>query len=163
LWRCSSIEARIAGMEGGFMRVFVQNEAGSDQKHVHNEKTLEYKGTRRVSRPYTYPYGFILNTTSGDGDNLDCFVITDQELKSGDIVDCEPVGIMEVLHNGKEDHKILAVLNGEKAQIDREVKQKLSDFVSHIFDYMKEEVIVVGKFLGQEEAIANIQQCLDQR
>jgi inorganic pyrophosphatase len=70
---------------------------------------------------------------------------------------------MEVLHNGKEDHKILAVLNGEKAQIDREVKQKLSDFVSHIFDYMKEEVIVVGKFLGQEEAIANIQQCLDQR
>ena len=145
------------------MRVFVQNEAGSDQKHVHNEKTLEYKGTRRVSRPYPYPYGFILNTTSGDCDNLDCFVITEQELKSGDIVDCEPVGIMEVLHNGKKDHKVLAILNGEKAQIDSEVKQKLSDFVNHIFDYMKEEVIVVGKFLGQEGAIANIQHCLDDK
>ncbi len=145
------------------MKVFVQNEAGSDQKHTHNEKTLEYRGTRRVSRPYPYPYGFILNTTSGDGDNLDCFVITDQELKSGDIVDCGSVGIMEVFHNGKEDHKILAVLNREKAQIDRAVKQELRDFVNHVFDHMKEEVIVVGKFLGRKEAIANIRHCLDDK
>lgn len=145
------------------MRVFVQNEAGLDQKHLHNEKTLKYKGTRRVSRPHPYPYGFILNTTSGDGDNLDCFVITDQELKSGDIVDCEPVGIMEVFYNGKEDHKVLAILNGEKTQIDSKVKQELSDFVNHIFDYMKEEVMVVGKLLGREEAIANIQHCLDNK
>ena len=143
------------------MRVFVQNQAGSDRKHVHDEKTLEYKETRKVSRPYPYPYGFILNTTSGDGDNLDCFLITDRDLKSGDIVDCEPVGIMEVSHNGKEDHKILAVLKGEKSRIDRAVEQKLIEFVNHIFDHMKEEVIVVGQFLGRKEAIANIQHCLD--
>jgi inorganic pyrophosphatase len=143
------------------MRVFVQNQAGSDRKHVHDEKTLEYKETRRVSRPYPYAYGFILNTTSGDGDNLDSFVITDRELKSGELVDCEPVGIMEVFHNGKEDHKVLAVLKGEKAQVDRDVKQTLTEFVNHIFDHMKEEVIVVGEFQGQEEALAHIQHCLD--
>ena len=54
------------------IKVFIQNEAGSDQKHLHDEKTLEYKHTVRVSRSYPFPYGFILDTTSEDGDNLDC-------------------------------------------------------------------------------------------
>ncbi len=63
------------------MKVFIENEAGSDQKNVYNEKTLEYRETFTVSRKYPFPYGFILKTTSGDGDNLDCFVITEQKLK----------------------------------------------------------------------------------
>lgn len=63
------------------MKIFIENEAGSDQKNLYNEKTLEYKKTVTVSRKYPYPYGFALDTTSGDGDNVDVFVITDQKIK----------------------------------------------------------------------------------
>ena len=77
------------------MKVFIENEAGSDQKNLYNEKTLEYKKTVTVSRKYPYPYGFILDTTSGDGDNLDCFIITERKVKTGQIIECEPIGLME--------------------------------------------------------------------
>lgn len=53
------------------MKVFIENEAGSDQKNIYDEKALEYKRSHTISRKYPYPYGFILKTTSGDGDNVD--------------------------------------------------------------------------------------------
>ena len=67
------------------MKVFIENEAGSDKKNLYNEKTLEYKKTVTVSKKYPYAYGFILNTTSEDGDNVDAFIITDKKLKAGQL------------------------------------------------------------------------------
>ena len=52
------------------LKVFIQNEAGSTQKHYHNEKTLQWRRTEKVSRPHPYPYGFILGTTSADGERF---------------------------------------------------------------------------------------------
>ena len=55
------------------LKVFIQNEAGSTEKHYHNENTFEWRRKDMVSRPFPYPYGFILGTTSTDGANLDCW------------------------------------------------------------------------------------------
>src|SRR5216684_1226391 len=95
------------------MKVFIENEAGSLVKHEHNEKTFELLRTSQVSRPFPRPYGFVLNTTAEDGDNVDCFVLTKEHLYTGDIVVCEPVGLMEQIEDGEVDHKVLAVLPGE--------------------------------------------------
>jgi inorganic pyrophosphatase len=57
------------------MKVFIQKEAGSFTKNFHDEKTLTFVRTTRVSRAYPLPYGFILNTTGDDGLNVDCFVL----------------------------------------------------------------------------------------
>ena len=143
------------------MKVFIENEAGSDQKNIYNEKTLEYKETFTVSRKYPFPYGFFLNTTSGDGDNLDCFVITNQELKTGKIVECEPVGIMEQFEDGKTDHNILAVLPSENLEITETVKKNLTEFVQHVFDHRPNKIVKVGRFLNKKEAEAYIKKCLD--
>jgi len=143
------------------MKVFIENEAGSDQKNLYNEKTLEYKKTVTVSRKYPFPYGFILETTSGDGDNLDCFVITKQKLKSGQIVECEPVGMMEQIEDGKEDNNILAKLEREDVIIDVAIKDTLTEFVSHVFDHRPGKVVKVGRFLSKEDAEKYIDRCLD--
>lgn len=143
------------------MKVFVENEAGSDQKNLYNEKTLEYEKTVTVSRKYPLPYGFILETTSGDGDNLDCFIITEQKLKAGQIVECEPMGLMEQIEDGKEDHNILARLSGEGAAVDERTKSKLTEFVSHVFDHKVGKIVKVGRFLGKDETEKYIKQCLD--
>ncbi len=108
------------------MKVFIQNEAGSFVKNYHDEKTLEYKRAARVSRAYPFPYGFILNTTADDGLNVDCFVLTRTALRTGQIVECDPVGLMEQMEDGKEDHNVLAVIRGEDKPLDRKIKKSSS-------------------------------------
>jgi len=143
------------------IKVFIQNEAGSNQKHLHDEKTLEYKHAVTVPRPYPFPYGFILDTTSEDGDNLDCFVITEQPLKTGSIVECEPIALLEQIEDSEEDHNVLAALLGEAPEIDSAMMDTFRDFVSHVFDYVPGKEIAVGRLLPREAAEAQIQLCLD--
>lgn len=144
------------------MNVFIENEAGSNQKNLYNEKTLEYRKMVEVSRKYPYPYGFILETTSGDGDNLDCFILTNKKLKTGAIIECEPIGIMEQFEDGKEDHNVLAVLKDENIQVDSEIKERLTEFVSHVFDHRKGKVVKVGNFYGKKKVEEYIEKCKDE-
>ena len=141
--------------------VFIQNKAGSDQKHLHDEKTLEYKRTVNVSRPYPYPYGFILDTTSEDGDNLDCFVITDQPLKTGNLVECEPIALLEQIEDGEEDHNVLAALPGETPKIDSAIMDIFREFTLHVFDHISGKEIALGRLLPREAAEAQIRLCSD--
>lgn len=152
------------------MKVFIENEAGSDQKNLYNEKTFEYKKTVTVSRKYPYPYGFILDTTSGDGDNLDCFVITNKKLKNGQVAECEPIGLMEQIETAwdqsrgnieEEDHNVLAIFPDENTVIDDKVKEKLREFVSHVFDHLPNKKVRAGDFLDRDEALRYIEKCKD--
>ncbi len=150
------------------IKVFIENETGSNQKNMYDEKTLRHKKTVTVSREYPYPYGFILNTTSGDGDNLDCFVLTDKKLKTGEIVECKPIALMEQIESSwtesgveEEDHNILAVLESESFEIDDTSKDKLSEFVSHVFDHLPDKKVKVGNFLDEKKAIEYIEKCRD--
>ncbi|MDA1169128.1 MAG: inorganic diphosphatase [bacterium] len=138
------------------MKVFIENKAGSNLKSIYNEKTLEFKKTVTVSKKYPFPYGFILNSTSGDGDNLDCFIITNQVLKSGQTIECEPIGIMQQFENGEEDYNILAKLPNEDVVISEEIKKKFTEFILHVFDNKPEIMVTVGEFLSKEEAIKYI-------
>ncbi len=95
------------------IRVFVQNEAGSKRKNYHDEKTLAFRHSRIVSHAYPFPYGFVIGTTAPDGGGVDCFVITDRELLTGQIIECEPIGLMEQVEDAVEDHNVLARLVGE--------------------------------------------------
>jgi inorganic pyrophosphatase len=134
------------------VRVFVQNEAGSNQKHYHDENTLEWKGVATVSRTYPFPYGFIVGTSAADGCNVDCFVLSEKPLKTGELVDCEIVGLMEQFEDGLEDHNILAVLPGKRINVDDDIQRALSDFVMGVFEHMPNKRITVGRFAGPTAA-----------
>jgi inorganic pyrophosphatase len=138
------------------LKVFIQNEAGSSRKHYHDEKTLELKRVVDVSRPYPFPYGFILETTADDGWNVDCYVITEQRLTTGQIVECEPVGLMQQFEDGAEDHNVLAVLPGERATIDARIEDTLSAFSRNVFAHIPGKQMLVGPFLGPREAEAHV-------
>jgi len=133
------------------MKVFIENEAGSDVKNIFNEETLEFKKAVQVSSNYPFPYGFVVNTRSGDGDCLDCFVITSRSLKSKDIVEAEIIGMFEQIEDGKEDHKILAILPGEVVIITEEIKEIFRDFVKNVFSHRPGKTISIGRFLGKDE------------
>lgn len=134
------------------IQVFIQNEAGSNEKHYHDEKTLEWKRVVQVSRTYPYPYGFIVGTSADDGCNVDCFVITERPLKTGQLLECQVVGLMEQFEDGQEDHNVLAILPESPVDVDLEVQRRLTAFVMGVFEHMRYKRVSVGQFTGPDAA-----------
>jgi inorganic pyrophosphatase len=141
------------------MQVFIENEAGSDQKNTYDEQTLAHLGSQTVSRAYPFPYGFVLGTRSGDGDAVDCFVLTEEALKSGTTITCEAVALLEQVEDGEIDHKILAVPAGTQVTIDQEVLRALTHFISGVFAHVPGKEMRIGRLLGREAAEAYVQGC----
>ena len=139
--------------------VFIENAAGASVKNLYDEKTLQFLRAVDVACPYPYPYGFVLDTISGDGDNLDCHVITAKALRPGQTVECIVLGMMEQIEDQREDHKILAALEGEDARITVEVKQTLVDFSQRVFADIAGKQLTVGGFHGARAAIDLIRRC----
>lgn len=143
------------------MNVFIENEAGSLVKHFYNEKTLTLLGTTTVSRAYPFPYGFVLNTRGEDGDNVDCFVLTAKRLRTGQIVQCSAIGLMEQIEDGEIDHKILAVLESEEAHLNGDTKLGLVEFTSHVFDHIPGKKMQIGAFRDKAAALDYVRQHQD--
>jgi len=148
-------------VRGSMIKVFIQVEGGSCDKNLYNEKTLEYKETRQVSRSYPYPYGFILGTSAEDGDNVDCYLITHESLESGKIVECEPIGLLEQDEDGEVDHKVLAAMPGQHVEVDQGLLEELQDFIYAVFRQYPDVHVRVGDILPREAALHYIQECLE--
>src|SRR5512139_4154132 len=99
------------------IQMLVQVAAGSCDRRIYNEMTLEYLETRPGSRPYPYPYGFIVGTRAQDGACVDCYLITSDQVTAGSIVECEPVGLLLQDEDGEMDHKVLATLPGQDVEL----------------------------------------------
>ncbi|HSG66589.1 MAG TPA: inorganic diphosphatase, partial [Gammaproteobacteria bacterium] len=97
------------------MRVFIENEAGSRRKNTYDARTLRHLGSAEVSAAYPFAYGFVIGTSGDDGDAVDCFVVSERRLASGEQVECEPIALLEQVEDGEFDHKVVAVPAGETA------------------------------------------------
>jgi hypothetical protein len=84
---------------------------------------------------------------------VDRFVLTRQHLRTGQIVECEPIGLMEQLEDGKEDHNVLAVMPDERKSLDIETINALTEFVRHVFDRIPCKANNAEGFLDPRAAI----------
>jgi inorganic pyrophosphatase len=141
------------------VRVFIENEAGSSDKNTFDESTLVFLRRERVSRPYPYPYGFVLGTRGGAGDAVDCFVLATTRLRSGAIVDCEPLGLLEQVEDGEIDHKVLAALPGEDVTLDAAMVAAVTDFIAGVFAHLPGKRVTIGRLLPRADADAYVRQC----
>ena len=141
------------------IKVCIEVEVGSCERHRYNEKTLEYQGMRRRSRPSPYPYGFIVGTRAADGDNVDCYLITHERLQAGTIVECEPIGLLEQDEDGEVDHKVLAAMPGQDVEVGQGLLQELRDFIYAVFAQFPDVSVQVGGILPREAALHHIQAC----
>ena len=62
-----------------------------------------------TSTHYPHNYGFIPLTLCEDGDPLDVLVLSSESLAPFTVVECRPIGVLEMLDGGKRDSKIIAV------------------------------------------------------
>lgn len=108
-----------------YYTAIVEIPAGTNKKFEFNyaSQTFEVEninGKERVINYLPYPgnYGFISNTymdpeNGGDGDALDVLIIS-ESIDQGSKVEINPIGILKLLDNGEEDHKVIAIPQDSK-------------------------------------------------
>ncbi|WP_405200510.1 inorganic diphosphatase [Christiangramia sp. LLG6405-1] len=125
--------------ENGNYQAVIEIPAGTNAK-VEYDKNLRLfstslrNGKERIIDFLAYPanYGFIPSTYSnpangGDGDALDIMILS-STLKSGDIVEFIPIGMIKMIDAGEEDFKIIGVpARMELRTIQAENYQQLSE------------------------------------
>lgn len=140
------------------MRVFIENEAGSRQKNTYDEHTLRHVSAVEVSAAYPLPYGFVLDTVSGDGDAIDCFVVTSRRLPAGEWLECDAVALLEQIEDGEIDHKLLAVPVGEPPIVDDRTVAELRHFAANVFSHVPGKRMQTGRLLPRETAEAYVRE-----
>lgn len=138
------------------MKVFIEQNCEERKKNVFDKETGKYLKTVDFHLTYPYAYGYILDTLASDGDELDCYIITEQKFDHSAVIECEPIGVVEYFEDGQADHKVFVVPKGESGVITDEVKKNLLEFDARYFEGQPNENTRVGDFLGKEEADAEI-------
>ena len=86
-----------------------------------------------TSTVYPANYGFIPRTYDDDGDPLDVLVLCSEVIDPLVLVNCRPIGVLNMVDSGDKDEKIIAVLpddpffNGY---------HDIAELPKHIFDEM---------------------------
>jgi inorganic pyrophosphatase len=138
----------------------------STNKYEFDEELRMMKLDRVLYSPLFYPldYGFVPQTRYLDGDPVDVLVLISQPTFPGIVVDCKPVGVLEMRDGGDPDEKILCVATkdprfGSRRALN-DVNQHTLDEIIHFFEIYKElekkDVEVIG-WKGRNYAIDIIQ------
>jgi inorganic pyrophosphatase len=144
------------------VRVFIENLAGSDLKHHHDEARFVVTQVERVRAPFPYPYGFVPGTLAPDGDAVDCFVITGRPLRTGDLVEADVFGLMEQTDGGGANHNIVAVLPGDPLPDLDAVHAVLAQFIVEVFRGLPGRESTAGRLLPVPDAVAFLTACTPQ-
>ncbi|MDV3196267.1 MAG: inorganic diphosphatase [Candidatus Phytoplasma stylosanthis] len=96
--------------ENSFL-VMIEISKGSRKKYELDKETCLLKLDRILRTSFVYPsnYGFIPLTYCEDKDPLDVFVLSQEILDPMVLVQCRPIGVIEIIDNGEIDNKIIAV------------------------------------------------------
>lgn len=91
--------------------VVVEIQKGGQVKYEYDEEWHEIKVSAIFKNGFGFPfdYGYVPQTRGGDGDHLDVFILGSQSVQMGAIVECRPIGIIELIDRGEKDDKILAI------------------------------------------------------
>lgn len=121
-----------------------------------------------TSTHYPHNYGFIPLTLSDDGDPLDVLIISSEPMNPLSIVECKPIGVLEMIDDGEKDYKIMAVCKNDpfynQYKDIKELPIHVSDEIKHFFKVYKSlenKSTNIGDLEGHEKAEKVIQNAID--
>ena len=106
-----------------------------------------------TSTHYPHNYGFIPKTLADDGDALDVLVICSEPIVPLALVECRPIGMLEMLDGGERDAKILAVAVNDPVYNGIHNVNEISD---HVIREIKHFFVVYKQLEGKETIVNNI-------
>ncbi|MBQ3242832.1 MAG: inorganic diphosphatase [Oscillospiraceae bacterium] len=143
---------------------------GSKNKYEMDKETGLIILDRVLYTSTVYPsnYGFIPHTYGDDHDPLDVLVLCSQPIYPLTLVRCRPIGVIQMLDDGRGDEKIIAVPMGDPHYASYE---SIFDLPQHIYDEMRHfftvykalenKETVVDEVLGPEDARRIVQKAID--
>src|SRR5229473_6029773 len=127
-------------------------------KYEYDKKLHVFRLDRNLYSPVHYPgdYGFIPSTLGNDGDPLDVLVLVDAPSFTGCVMTVRPIGMLEMVDQGKKDEKILAVgtnnpLYKEVVDYARLYPHQLLE-IEHFFSVYKELEAKSTRITGWQDA-----------
>jgi inorganic pyrophosphatase len=143
---------------------------GSKKKQELDKETGMLLVDRILHTSMQYPanYGFIPKTLGGDGDPLDVWVLCSESLTELSIINCFPIGVIDMLDSGEPDEKIIAIAKNDPLYNHYTHMEK---FPEHVFDelihFLKvykqlegKEIIIKGLY-NKEKAMKVITDCIN--
>ncbi|KAJ6227492.1 soluble inorganic pyrophosphatase 2 [Anaeramoeba flamelloides] len=103
---------------------------GSKLKYELDKKTGLLKVDRILYSSVVYPhnYGFIPQSYCEDGDPVDVLVIMSETVVTMSMIKCRPIGVMQMIDDGKRDDKIISVCINDPAV---NTYHEISDLPTH--------------------------------
>lgn len=105
-----------------------------------------------TSTHYPANYGFIPLTLSEDDDPLDVFVYCTEPINPMALVDCTPIGAIDMIDSGKIDTKIIAVPVGDPTYCSY---TEIEQLPPHIIDELMHFLRVYKELEGKTTKISN--------
>lgn len=139
------------------INVVIEIPEGSRIKYELDKKTNMLFVDRFAFTTMGYPanYGFIPNTSAEDGDPIDVLVLASQSVHPGTVIECRPVGMLEMEDEEGIDTKIIAVpvekvdpFMSDIKDID-DVTDSIKNKIRHFFEHYKE--LEPGKWVKLKE------------
>lgn len=143
---------------------------GGKNKYELDKETGMLRLDRVLYTATHYPanYGFIPRTYAGDRDPLDVLVLCQENIASLALVECYPIGVINMIDGNEADEKVIAIakkdpfLNCYKDI--EELPNHISAEIMHFFEVYKQlegKQTVIEEVSGREDAERLIQQCIE--
>lgn len=154
-------------MEHIVVDAFIEIPLGSKNKYERDETTGRIYLDRVLYAAMSYPaeYGIIENTLAPDGDPLDILVIASERTFPGCVVPARVLGYLSTKDNGKEDYKLISVVDCDPRYDHIHHLSDVSDFVLkeirnffQNYKVLQDIAVEVGEYHGLEETLAIIQE-----
>ena len=155
-------------MKNNVVDVIIEIPLGSKNKYEIDSDTGRIFLDRVLYAAMSYPaeYAIIEETLAPDGDPLDILVIASERTFPGCIVPARVLGYLSTKDNGKEDYKLISVVDCDPRYEHIQCLEDVSDFVlkeiSNFFQNYKvlqDIPVEVGEYHGLEETLQIIEEC----
>ncbi len=150
------------------VNAIIEIPVGTKNKYEVDKERRKVRLDRVLYSAMTYPaeYGYIEDTLAGDGDPLDILVISSEPSFPGCVVPARVIGYLEMYDNGKEDMKIISVVDVDPRYKEIEQLEDLSSFtlqeIKNFFENYKvlqNMEVIVKDYHSKEEALQKIEKC----
>lgn len=150
------------------IEVLVETPKGSRKKYEYDQERHVMRLDRRLASATLFPadYGYALDTTGNDGEELDVLVLADEPTAPNTIVSARPVGVFWLETDGGPEAKIVAVPDGDPVWVEVvDLDQVPSHLVAEIENFFEVYKLLEptshpssGGFEGREAAEKAIKQ-----
>jgi inorganic pyrophosphatase len=152
------------------VNALIEISQGSRTKYEIDKPTGLLRLDRIIYSSFHYPvnYGFIPQTLGHDGDPLDILVLCSQSIQPLCLVEATVIGNMQMIDNGEEDDKIIAIATQDPSVSHmREIDDLPRHFFNELKNYFEQykvlenKEVVIEDFQPRETAYRIIGEAID--